>query len=318
VLGATARVAQSAVLPAIAGSPKAALVAVASRSEADGSGYDQFGAARAYGTYEALLADDEVEAVYLPLPNSLHAEWTVKAAEAGKHVLCEKPLATRATEAAEMAAACEELGVLLMEAYMTPFHPRSSALVDLVKSRRLGPLRFARAVFTGVVDLEEDVRARPETGGGALLDLGVSCLAPLLATAAGRLPRQVAAGGMLVRAGIDTSFSAWMDFDKGLTASFECSFEAAPRQTLEIIGTQGSVTVDQAFTPGPQDTDLHLAFRDGTSEIIDAGGADPYRGMIDHVSAVLRDSADLRRSPAQSVELLGVMDRLREAAAWAW
>ena len=317
VLGATARAAQLAVLPALATSPKSTLVAVASRSHPDGTGYDHFGAARAHGSYEALLADDEVEAVYIPLPNSLHAEWTVRAAEAGKHVLCEKPLATRKAEAAEMAAVCEEMGVLLMEAYMTPFHPRSSALSDLVKSRRLGPLRFARAVFTGVVEIDDDFRSRPETGGGALLDLGVYCLAPLVAAAA-RLPVHVAAGGMLARSGVDASFSGWMDFDKGLTASFECSFETPARQTLEIVGRDGSVTVERPFTPGPDDTELHLAFRDGSTETIDAGGGDPYRGMIDHVAAVLRDSVDLRRPPAQSTELLGLMDRLRESASWAW
>ncbi|HUP69612.1 MAG TPA: Gfo/Idh/MocA family oxidoreductase [Acidimicrobiales bacterium] len=317
VLGATARAAQLGVLPALAASPKSTLVAVASRSQPDGTGYDTFGADRTHGSYEALLADDEVEAVYIPLPNSLHAEWTVRAAEAGKHVLCEKPLATRAAEAEEMAAVCEEMGVLLMEAYMTPFHPRSSALADLVKSRRLGPLRFARAVFTGVVEIEDDFRSRPETGGGVLLDLGVYCLAPLVA-AATRPPLHVAAGGLLARSGVDASFSGFMDFDKGFTASFECSFETPARQMFEIVGRDGTVTVERPFTPGPDDTQLHVDFRDGTTEIINAGGGDPYRGMVDHVAAVLRDSVDLRRTPAQSVELLALMDRLREAAAWAW
>jgi len=332
VLGATARAAQLAVLPALAASPKADLVAVASLSHPDGTGYEHFGARRTYHRYEELLADDEVEAVYLPLPNSLHAEWTVRAAEAGKHVLCEKPLATRTAEAAEMVAVCEEKDVLLLEAYMTPFHPRSTALTDLIRSRRLGPLRFAhasftgvvardeevpRSSFTGVVERDEDFRSRPETGGGCLLDLGIYCLAPLVA-AAKCLPVHVAAGGMLARSGIDASFSAFLDFDKGFTATFDCSFEAPARQRLEVVGTEGSVTVDRAFTPGLQDTTLHLAFRDGRTETIETPGGDPYRGMVDHVAAVLRDSAELRRTPADSIQLLGLMDRLREAAAWAW
>ena len=316
VLGATARAAQRAVLPALAASPKASLVAVASLSQPDG-GYERFGAARAYGRYEAVLADEEVEAVYIPLPNSLHAEWTVRAAEAGKHVLCEKPLATRAAEAEEMAAVCQEKSVMLMEAYMTPFHPRSSALLDLVRSRRLGSLRFARATFTGVLEREDDFRSRPETGGGVLLDVGVYCLAPLVA-AAGRTPAHVAAAGNLTRAGIDVSFSGWMDFERGFTAAFDCSFEAPPRQRLEIVGTEGAVTVERPFTPGPQDTRLELLFRDGRTETMEAPGGDPYRGMVDHVAAVLRDSADLRRPPEQSREVLALMDRLREAAAWAW
>ena len=137
--------------------------------------------ARTYQSYASLVEDPEVEAVYVPLPNSLHREWVERAAAAGKHVLCEKPLAPTAADARAMADACAAAGVALLEAYMTPFHPRARAVEALVASGRLGALRFGRAVFTGVLDRPDDHRWRPEMGGGALLDVGIYCVAPLLA-----------------------------------------------------------------------------------------------------------------------------------------
>jgi len=317
VLGATSTVAQQAVLPAMAASAGATVVATASRSDRDGTGYETWGAARTYGAYHELLADPEVEAVYVPLPNALHAEWTVRAAEAGKHVLCEKPLATAAAEGREMVDACEEHGVQLMEAYMTPFHPRHAQLVEILRSRRLGVLRFARACFTGVLEDDDDHRWRPENGGGALLDVGIYCLAPLL-LAAGRQPVEVASAGMLSLTGVDTSFHGFLDFGKAFSATIECSFEAPERQSLEIVGRDGSVTVDRAFTPGLDDTVIRLQGRDGTVEEIVSEGGDPYRAMVEHFAAVLRDGVPMARPPARSLELLGLIDRLKKTARWEW
>src|SRR3989475_12428700 len=144
-------------------SARARLVAAASERATDGG---RFGAARFHSSYAALLDDPEVEAVYVPLPNSLHREWVERAAAAGKHVLCEKPLAPTPADAEAMAAACAAAGVTLLEAYMTPFHPRAMAIETLVASGRLGALRFARAAFTGVLDRRDDHRWRPEMGGG--------------------------------------------------------------------------------------------------------------------------------------------------------
>ncbi|MEO6121585.1 MAG: Gfo/Idh/MocA family oxidoreductase [Acidimicrobiales bacterium] len=317
VIGATSKVAQRAVLPALAASPSATVVAVASRSHPGGDGYDTFGATRTHGTYHDLLADPEVEAVYVPLPNALHAEWTVRAAEAGKHVLCEKPLATAAAEAREMVEACDDHGVRLMEAYMTPFHPRHIRLEEILHSRRLGVLRFARASFTGVLEDADDHRWRPENGGGALLDVGVYCLAPLL-QAAGRQPVEVASAGMLSLTGVDISFHGFLDFGKAFSATFECSFEAPERQQLEIVGKNGAVLLDRAFTPGLDDTVIRLQGRDGVVEEIRSEGGDPYLAMVEHFAAVIRDEIPMRRPPARSLELLDLIDRLKKTARWEW
>jgi xylose dehydrogenase (NAD/NADP) len=314
VIGATSQVAQKAVLPAIVAAPGARLVAVA--SERAGDAGSRFGALRAYRSYAALLADPEVDAVYVPLPNSLHREWVERAAAAGKHVLCEKPLAPTAADAAAMAAACAAAGVTLLEAYMTPFHPRARALAALVASGRLGALRFGRAAFTGVLDRRDDHRWRREMGGGALLDVGIYCLAPLLA-AAGRSPTRVEGAASLAGSGVDASFAGWLDWGDGFTAAIECSFEAPERQSLEIVGTEAAVRLDRAHTPGLEDRAMELRHRDGRVDAIVAEGADPYERMIEHFQAVVRGEAAPCRSTADSVALLAVLDRLRTAAGLA-
>lgn len=312
VIGATANIARQAVLPALAAAPSCRLVAVASASSPDG-GYPAFGAERVLPTYDDVLADPAVEAVYIPLPNSLHAEWTIKAAEAGKHVLCEKPLATSALEAGAMAAACDGAGVLLFEAYMTPFHPRSQRLEAILRAGRVGELRFARTAFTGVLRDETNHRWSPGMGGGALLDVGIYCLAPLL-LAAGRSPVKLAASAVTTASGVDSSFAGWLDFGRGLTASFECSFETPERQRIEVVGTEGSLTMERTFTPGLEDTALTIVDRSGATETVECGGGDPYLGMVEHVSAVLRGEASPARTAADAIEVATLIDRLRVVA----
>lgn len=312
VIGATSQVARLAVLPALAASGSCRLVAVASQSQRPGD-YEAFGAGQVAARYQAVLDNPDVEAVYIPLPNSLHLPWVLAAAAAGRHVLCEKPLAASRPEAERMAAACEAAGVVLMEAYMTPFHPRAKALQSLVGSGRLGPLRFAHGAFTGVLSREDDHRWRPQMGGGALLDVGIYCLAPILA-AAGRPPRALAASARIAAGGVDASFSGWLDLGEGMTAAIECSFEAPERQRLELVGTEAAVVVDRAFTPGIADTRLELRHRDGGTEALDIAGADPYREMVDHMADVIRGRTAPARPPAASVSLAGLLDDLAAAA----
>ena len=302
VIGATAQIARLAVLPALEASPKCRVVATASLTRGD--------------KYEEVLGDPEVEVVYIPLPNSLHRPWVERAAIAGKHVLCEKPLATTASDAAAMASACAAEGVILLEAYMTPFHPRACGVAALVADGRLGDRRFARAAFTGVLGRADDHRWRPEMGGGALLDVGIYCVAPLLA-AAGRPPERVAAAASRAPSGVDASFAGWLDFGDGFTAAIECSFEAPERQLLEIVGTESAVLVDRAFTPGPGDRAFLLRRRDGRADEIVTGGGDPYQAMIEHVREVVRAGATPRWSAADAIAVLTVLDRLRAAAGRA-
>lgn len=312
VLGATSRIAQKAVLPAIDGSEAARLVAVASESTPSGD-YNTFGAPHPYDHYDALLDDDEVEAVYIPLPNNLHAEWTIKCAQAGKHVLCEKTLALSADEAEAMAQACETAAVKLMEAYVSPFHPRAQALDELLTSGRLGRIQYARSNFTVPID-SRDHRWRPELGGGALLDLGIYCLSPLL-SAACRPVSELAASQVTSGSGIDISFGGWLGFGDELATTFFCSFEGPFLQELEIVGTQLIARVGQPYSPGPGDRKIELLGHDGERSNLEVEGNDPYRAMVEHFCAALRDAAALRHTPSDSIYLLRLFDRLRASAA---
>jgi xylose dehydrogenase (NAD/NADP) len=308
VFGATSRIAQKAVLPALQQQGGCSVVATASLSSDE---YDRFGASSVYRSYAELLEDPDVEAVYIPLPNGLHEEWTVAAAEAGKHVLCEKPLGKNAAEASRMVRACEDAGVHLMEAYMTPFHPRSEALARALAEDRLGELRFGYTSFTFTLGMP-DHRWRADMGGGALLDVGIYCLAPLL-QAGGGAPRDVTASAV-AREDVDASFSGRLDFRDGFTAAFECSFEAPFHQHLQIVGTKAALVLERAFTHGLEETAILRRSRDGTEEEIYCGGADPYQGMVDHFALVVRGQHEPRWPPAASIEVLELQDRLRAAA----
>jgi len=304
VLGARSMVATRAVLPALAASDRCVVVAEASRTS--GGSFD---------AYLRVLDDPAVEAVYLPLPNGLHREWTVRAAAAGKHVLCEKPLARSAAEAQAMADACATAGVVLMEAYMSPFHPRAAALAALVAAGGLGELRFAVAAFTFPLGDPGNHRWRPAMGGGALLDVGIYCLAPLVAVA-GRFPVTVAAATVEAATGVDASFSGWLDFGVGFTAAFTASFEAPERQQLELVGTTATVLVDDAFAAGALGQRPRLLHVDGRDpELVAGPDEDPYRLMIEHFVDVVRGAATPVRPPADSIALLGLLDRLRQVAA---
>jgi D-xylose 1-dehydrogenase (NADP+, D-xylono-1,5-lactone-forming) len=316
VIGATSWVARVAVLPAMRESPLAEIVAVASRDPERGRAVAARLGARAHARYEEVLADPDVEAVYLPLPTGLHARWTERAAAAGRHVLCEKPLARGAAEAAAMHRACEVAGVRLLEAYMTAFHPRHRAAVELARSGGLGEVRSMRSLFTFPLDDRANHRWAADMGGGALLDVGVYCLTPLLEVA-GRAPLRVAAVRNPGGDGVDAALSAWLDFGGGLAASVECSFEAPERQLLEVAGTEAVLTVDRPFTCGPADTALHLLRRDGRAETRECRGLDPYREMVDAVWRELRTpgAATAFRGAAEGIAVAALCDRLRAAAA---
>ncbi len=321
VIGATSWVARAAVLPAMRESPRAELVAVASRDPDAGRRVAMAtGARRAHSSYEAVLEDPDVEAVYIPLPNGLHRRWTERAAAAGRHVLCEKPLACSGDDARAMHAACDEAGVRLLEAYMTGFHPRHRAAVELARGGELGELRSMRSVFTFPLTDAANHRWLEGMGGGALLDVGVYCLTPLLEVA-GRPPLRVAAACTRGGDGVDASLRGWLDFGDGLVATVDCSFEAPERQLLEVAGTDAVLTVERPFTCGPADTTLRLLHRDGTTETRRSPAVNAYREMVDAAWTELRRPAAAPpsrfRGAIDTLAVAALCDRLRQAAAGA-
>ncbi len=314
VIGATSWVAGDAVLPAVAVTQHLRLVAVGSRdARAAADVADRFGAPHHFADYDSVLAHPDVEAVYIPLPNGNHRKWTERAAAAGKHVLCEKPLAPTQADGRAMVAACKTAGVVLMEAYMTPFHPRAEVIAGLLARKELGRPLFARAAFTFPLTDAANYRWAAEQGGGALLDVGVYCLTPLVDL--GGEPRAMGANAVMAASGVDSTFSGWLGFADGFSAAFVCSFDAPEHQQLEVMGTLATLEVDVPFAGGTTGVQARLRHRDGRLEALGGSDGDPYLAMVEHFAAVVRGRAVPRRTPQMSLGMLGLMDRLRATAA---
>ncbi len=310
VLGGRSWIFQQAVGPALAESASCEVVAIAAAS----GPVEHAWGGEVVADYQAVIDHPAVEAVYLPLPNGLHRRWTEAAARAGKHVLCEKPLAGTATDAQAMVAACLANDVVLAEAYMTPFHPRSAALDALVRSGELGSPVSARAAFTFPMPPAQAANYRwdPTQGGGALLDVGIYCLSPLLAF--GGVPVEVLAAATLTDQGVDASFTSVLRFSSSLIATATCSFDAAEQQFLELVGTEGRVVIDQRpFTPSPVDDRLVICRRDGSNDEIVTGAGNCYLGMVEAFVQAVRGHQPWPRSDLVGVRLLELMEHLRAA-----
>ena len=230
-------------------SPQVQIVAVASRDGAKAQAFAQaHGIARHHASYEALLADAAVQAIYLPLPNSLHAEWAIRAAQAGKHVLCEKPLALNLAEAEAMFAAARHRRVMLLEAYPYWFQPQTGAMVDLLREGAIGQVRSVQASFGFTLSNPVgNIRMNPDLGGGALLDAGSYPLS-LIRLAMGRAPVRVQAHsrwtGSGVDRGVDISTSATLFYADGACAQMTCAMDAATHRRASIIGSAGSIETE--------------------------------------------------------------------------
>lgn len=262
ILGA-ARVATARVLPAMMGCRVAEVTAIASRDLTKGrAAAAQCGIAKAFGSYEELLADPEIDAIYIPLPNHMHAPWSIKAAEAGKHVLCEKPIALSAAEVAELIRVRDRTGVKIGEAFMVRSHPRWLRVRELVRSGRIGPLRTISGYFTIPLSDHGNVRYVAEWGGGVMLDIGCYHVT-LSRTLFGEEPRRVI--GLLDRdpqTGVDRLVSMILDFPSG-QGSFTCGFEMAWAQKMNLIGSKGRIEVDLPTT-APDSRPMRLLIDDGS------------------------------------------------------
>jgi len=220
------------------------LVAVASRDAANAKAFAEAqGIGRHHGSYEALLADPDVEAIYLPLPNSLHAEWAIKAAAAGKHVLCEKPLAMGPDEARAMFDAARQNSVLLLEAYPYAHQPQTQAMVRLIEEGAIGQVRSMQAVFGFRLMNLKNIRMQPELGGGSLLDAGSYALS-IIRLVMGAAPVRVAADATWADSGVDISTTATLYFADGRRAQLSCAMDVANVRRATISGSDGTIETE--------------------------------------------------------------------------
>lgn len=306
-----ARITRRGLIPGIQLSESSALIALASRNAATAQAWcNEFGVPRAYGSYEELLGDPEIDAVYIPLPNELHRRWVEAAADAGKHVLCEKPLALDAAEARAMVAYCQSRGVLLMEAFMWRHHPRSAGVRARVRDGTLGELRLVRSSFSFSID-PGDWRLDPRRGGGALWDIG--CYGVSTARFfAGCEPESIRARGRFGTTGVDLSLSAELAFPNGVLGLIDCSFEQPFRCRYEVVGTRGMIEVENAYLP-PSDRCTARLTIDGAVQDIEFARMNQYSCMVDAFAESV--AAGRLESPAEGgLEQMIVLEAILDAA----
>ena len=286
-----ARIAQRRICPAIKASGSAVLHAVASRDADKARAFGQeAGASRTYGSYQELIEDPDIEVVYNPLPNSLHAKWTIAALQAGKHVLCEKAIALNAAEAVRMFDAAEAADRRLMEAFMWRFHPRSQRVKQMVRDGVLGDIKLVRASFSGNMTEESapgNIRMNKELGGGAMLDLGCYAVTACRWFHGVEPTHAVAAGSYDPKSGIDIYISGTLVFPDGRYGQVDTIWRTWFRQAYDLLGTKGSLRVNQAFVALEGEFEIDL--REGDEyKTLTLAGDDPYRLEVEHFGRAVR------------------------------
>jgi predicted dehydrogenase len=310
----TANIGRAAVIPAIGKSSNGEVRAVASR---DAERAREFAAANgipsAHGTYEAMLDDDGIDAVYIPLPNSLHREWTVRFAEAGKHVLCEKPLAVTAAECEEMAKAADAAGVVCMEAFMYRFHPRIDAVLALIGGGGIGELRSLYSAFTFKLTKPDNIRWAPELGGGALMDVGCYCV-NVTRTMTGSEPFEAQAVATWTDRGVDAQLAGTLRFDGGVTAQIDCSLSMERREVFHVAGTDGHLEIANAFLPGTGDVTIEEHHGRGEPVRHAMAGADEYQLMVEHFGECVVRGAPVRYPLREAAANMRTIEALYRSA----
>jgi xylose dehydrogenase (NAD/NADP) len=261
------------------------VVAVASRDQARADAYArEHGIATAYGSYEALLADPSIDAVYIPLPNGLHCEWSIRALEAGKHVLCEKPMSMDPSAVAAVFDVAEAQGLICMEAFMWRHNPQTRRLEELVGGGAIGELRVIRSDFGFTLDpASGDVRLSSELEGGALADLGCYCISATRLI--GGEPESVVARQVLAPSGVDLRIGGTLAHAADVLAELYCGFDLPRRHALEVIGSEGSILVEDPWHC--RRVGLRLT-RGGELEMIEIELVDSYRLELENLSRAIR------------------------------
>ncbi|MCK0472236.1 Gfo/Idh/MocA family protein [Halalkalibacter sp. APA_J-10(15)] len=307
----SANIAKKSVIPGIQQSETGEVVAIASRNkEKAEEAAKELSIPIAYGSYEELLNDSTIEAVYIPLPNHLHKEWTIRAAEAGKHVLCEKPAALNTEEVKEMEAACEKAGVVFAEAFMYRYHPRYAMIREVMESGRIGEIRGIHGTFTfNNAEDSSNVRYKKAWGGGSLYDVGVYPI-----SAARMLLRQEPQAATVhafysdEHDGVDMMVSGLLEFKHGVAMTFDCGMWAAFRNTLEIVGTEGRIEVPSAFVGHQSEEDHFYVITNDGKSVVEVPMLNQYALQADALGEAIRGSEPLPYPATDAVLNMKVLD----------
>jgi predicted dehydrogenase len=302
----------AAVITGVRESPQVELVAVASREPHRAREYaSQWGFARGYGSYEELLADPDVEAVYNPLPNSLHIEWSIRALEAGKHVLCEKPLSRRVADVERAFDVAERAGLVLSEAFMYRHHPQARRLAELIGAGTVGTLQTVRAAFCFWMDEPENIRFRQKLEGGALMDVGCYCINGSRFVT-GEEPERVFGEQAIGFTGVDVRFDGMLRFPSGAVGQFHCGMVEPFRDELEVIGDEASLFLDDPWHC--KEPVIEVRRPDAAAERIEIERVSHYRLEFENVSAAIRGEGELLLGRADAVGQARVIEALYRSA----
>lgn len=285
----TARIGITAFIPSARATPDAQVHAVASRSQATADAFARdHGIPVALGSYQALLDHPDIDAIYISLPNSLHAEWTIKAAEAGKHIFCEKPLAVTAAEGRQMVEACRKADVLLFEAFVFMHHPQSRRLREIIAAGEIGTLRHINAGMTFVVNDPSNIRLIKALGGGSIYDGGVYPIT-FSRFIAGTDPISIQSHMRFdPQAGVDVATSLILEYPDGVTATLYCSFQGRGGAHALITGDQGRLVVPSPYHPGAESSfDVVIGSDESRSETFQTG-TPPFQPAIDFFQQCMR------------------------------
>jgi xylose dehydrogenase (NAD/NADP) len=303
------------IVRALAANPRGEVHAVAGRDPDRARAFaERHGAPMTHATYAELLADPSIDVVYVALPNGLHAEWTIRALDAGKHVLCEKPFALTVAEIDAIASAAARNGRIAVEAFMYLHHPQTLRTLDLIRSGALGRVQLVSGAFSFLLTHPGDPRIDPDLGAGSLWDVG--CY-PVSASRliAGEEPDGVAAFARSDERGVDRTFVGQLRFPSGVLAHFESGFDAPDRERLEVVGSEATLVLDHPFLPAPDGPPASMTIRrDGEIETIEVEQADSYRAEVDDLQAAIFDGTTPRVSIPFSRGSIATLVALDQAA----
>jgi len=316
----TAKIGIRAVIPAIHASNNGVVTAIASRDANKAQEVAKtLNIPQAFGSYEQLLASPEIDAVYISLPNSMHHDWAIRAAEHGKHILCEKPMALNAFEVDEMIAAAQAHQVLLMEAFMYRFHPQFARAKELIAQGTIGEVRAIRSAFCFFLNRPGDIRRNKDLGGGALMDIGCYCV-NMARLMAGTEPTEVQGKAFFGKTGVDETIAGILRFPKDIIAIFDSSFQADYRESLEIQGTDGRLAVMRPIKPMNNPAEIIVTRGEKGDEafkpiIHTVPAASHYQLMVEHFADAVLNGTPLLYPPADARANMRVIDGLYVSAS---
>jgi predicted dehydrogenase len=305
----TAGIAQTQVIPAILRSSNAEVVGIASRSGKAREVASKFSILNFYNSYEKLLLDENIESVYIPLPNHLHKHWVMEAARHGKHVLVEKPAALTAEQTQEIFDFCSEKNVKVMEAFMYQFHPQHERVQEIIASKEIGKVKLMKASFSFYLeDREANIRMKKEMGGGSIYDVGCYCIHSIRNILKSEPVEVKVSAEVDPQSGVDLSSVVYMKLENGIHSVFDCSFDMAPRQEYEVVGTKGRIMAENAYRPDEVGNEgvITIQTEQGTRSETIIG--DQYKMEIEHFSQAILENHQPSYTGENTLKNMRVID----------